>query len=158
MNCVWRVLQEKTISCACLAKSGLKHIFHWNAQWKMLLKSSFNCFLDKSPTWTTEKMDVPSAKGFVIDDKFLLRLLIYIKKKRDPKMEPWETSSIIGTHVEDRPLSNTCWYLLLRKLTINFNRGPDIPVDLILQINPSCQTPSNILDISKNAPLISRVE
>ena len=34
-------------------------------------------------------------------------------------MEPCGTPAIIG-------------YLLLRKLSINFSRGPDIPTDLIL--------------------------
>ena len=47
-------------------------------------------------------------------------------------MEPWGTPAIIGNHVEDWPLSNTCWCMSLRKLSINFNRGPDIPIDLIL--------------------------
>ena len=37
----------------------------------------------------------------VIDDKFLPRSLMYIKKKRGPKMEPCETPAIIGNHVED---------------------------------------------------------
>ena len=46
-------------------------------------------------------MDVSSAKSFIIDDKFLLRSLIYIKKKRGPKMEPCGTPAIIGNHVED---------------------------------------------------------
>ena len=32
-------------------------------------------------------MDISSAESFVMDDKFLLRSLIYIKKKRDPKMD-----------------------------------------------------------------------
>ena len=126
------VLRVKTISCACLDKSGLKSIFHWNAHSEILLKSSFNCFADKSTSWRTEKMDVSSAKCFVIDDKFLLRSLIYIKKKRNHKMEPYGIPAIIGNHVEDWPLSNTLWYLLLRKLSINFNRGPDIPIDLVL--------------------------
>ena len=46
-------------------------------------------------------MDVSSAKNFVIDNKFLLRSLIYIKNKRDPKVEPCRTPAIIGNHVED---------------------------------------------------------
>ena len=73
-----------------------------------------------------------SSKSFVIDDKFLVRSLLYIKKKRGPKIEPCGTQSIVDNHVEDWPLSNTLWYLLLRKLPINFNRGQHIPIDLIL--------------------------
>ena len=57
-------------------------------------------------------MDVSSAKSFVIDDKFLPRSLIYIR-----------TPAIIGNHVED---------MLLRKLSIKFNRRPDIPINSIL--------------------------
>ena len=101
------VLQEKTISCACLDESGLKVILHWNAHPEIAFKSSFNCFADKSTSWATEKMDVSSAKSFVIGYKFLLKSLIYIKKKRDPKMEPCRTQAIIGNYVEDWPLSNT---------------------------------------------------
>ena len=77
-------------------------------------------------------MDVLSAKSSVTDGKFFLRSLIYIKKKRGPEMESWGLPAIIGKHVEDWPLSNTCWYLLLRKLPISFSSGPDIPIDLIL--------------------------
>ena len=62
------VLGENTISCACLNKSGLKAIFHWNAHSEILFKSSFNCFADTATSWTTEKMDVSSAKSLVIDD------------------------------------------------------------------------------------------
>ena len=103
-------------------------------------------------------MDLSSAKSYMIDDKILLRSLIYIKKKRSPNMELWGTLTIIGNHVEDRPLGNThrcpkmeLWgkpkiigkhvedwplsntrgFLLLRKLSINFSRGPDIQIDLI---------------------------
>ena len=54
-------------------------------------------------------MDVSSAKSFVIHDKFSLRSLIYIKQKRDPKIEPYGTPAIIGNHVEDWPLSNNLW-------------------------------------------------
>ena len=46
-------------------------------------------------------MDVSSAKKIVIDDRFLLRSLIYIKKKRYPKVEHCGTPAIIGNHVED---------------------------------------------------------
>ena len=104
----------------CLDKSELKALFHWNTHSEILFKLSFNCFVDKSTSWTTEKMNV-SSKSFVIDDKFLVRSLLYIKKKRGPKIEPCGTQSIVGNHVEDWPLSN-----------INFNRGRHIPIDLIL--------------------------
>ena len=42
-----------------------------------------------------------SSKSFVIDDKFLVRSLLYIKKKRGPKIEPCGTQSIVDNHVED---------------------------------------------------------
>ena len=102
-------------------------------------------------------MDVSSARSFVIDGKFLLRSLVQIKKERGPKMEPWRTSTIIGNHVEDLPLSNTHWYLLHRKLYINFNRGTDIQIDLILQKSPLSQTLLVALDISEKTLLTSRV-
>ena len=47
-------------------------------------------------------------------------------------MEPCGTPPTIGNHVEEWPLTDTLWYLLLRTLSINFNRGSDIPIDLIL--------------------------
>ena len=46
-------------------------------------------------------MDVLSAESFVIDEKFLLRSLIYFKKKRGPKRESCGTPAIIANHVED---------------------------------------------------------
>ena len=115
------VLREKTISCASLDQSGLKAIFHWNAHSEILFKSSFNYFADKSTSWTTEKMDVSSAKSLLIDDKFLRRSLIYIKKKRGPKMEPCRTPAIIGNHVEDWPLSNTLWFYYSESFLLIWN-------------------------------------
>ena len=82
-----------------LRKIRIESHFPLKRPFRNLIKSSFNCFADKSTSCTTEKMDISSAKSFVIDDKFLLRSLIYIKKKRGPKMEPFRTSAIIGNHV-----------------------------------------------------------
>lgn len=47
------ILQEKTISCSCLDKSGLTEIFHWNTHSEILFQSLFNYSVDKSTSWTT---------------------------------------------------------------------------------------------------------
>ena len=52
-------------------------------------------------SFTTEKREISSARNFAVEERLLLRSFIYIKKKRGPKMDPWETPAVAGSHVDD---------------------------------------------------------
>ena len=81
-----------------------------------------------------------------------------IKKNKGPKTDPWGTPAEIPAKDEDWSFKTTLWYLLFKKLSISFNGVSDIPNDLILHNNPSCQTLSNskALEMSKTIPLTSK--
>ena len=80
---------------------------------------------------------------------------MYIRKNSGPKIDPSGTPASIGDHEDVWQFKRTHWNLPLKKLLISFGGVPEIPVDWILKINPSCQTLSKALDISKNMPLTS---
>ena len=54
-----------------------------------------------------------------------------------------------GNQFDDCPYKYYTLELLLRKLSIIFNAGPEMPIPLCLYINPSCQTLSKVFDMSK---------
>ena len=93
-----------------------------------------------------------SAKSLVVDDNPHLRSLIYINKKKGPRADPWWTPAKTSAQDEDWPFKTTLWYLLLKKFSMSFNGVSDITNDLILYINPSCQTLSKDLEMSKKIP------
>ena len=77
------------------------------------------------------------------------------KKNKGPRTDPWEIPAEISAQDEDWPFKTTLWYLLLNKFSMSFDRVSDIPNDLILYINPSYQTLSKALEISKKFLLSS---
>ena len=111
--------------------------------------------MDESISWTTEKIGISLANSFAVDERLWLRSFMNIRKKSDPKIVPWSTPASIGDQEDAWPFKRTRWYLQLKKFSINFKGVPEIPIDLILQSNPSCQTLSKALEISKNMPLTS---
>ena len=88
----------------------------------------------------------------------LVRSLINIRKTNGPEIEScgtpaWYTCFPIWCLA----MSKTLWNLPLEKLVINWNKFPLTPVCFNLNNNPSCQTLSNALDISRNTSQVSRV-
>ena len=93
-----------------------------------------------------EKVDASQANSFTVDERLLPRSFMYIKKNSGPKTESWGTPACIGD----------TWKLKKNTLKSAFSDTfNEIPVDWILYINPSCQTQSKALDISKKRPLTS---
>ena len=52
--------------------------------------------MDESILWTMDKTKVSSANSFAVDERLWLRSFIYIRKKSDPKTDPWGTPASIG--------------------------------------------------------------
>ena len=101
-------------------------------------------YVDCATSWTTEKRDASSAKSLVVDDNPQLRSLIYIKKNKGHRIGLWGTPAETSTQDEDWLFKTTLWYLLLKMFSMSFNWVSDILNDLILYINPSCQTLSKV--------------
>ena len=126
------LLREKTTSWACLVTSGLNDSFHWYGQLKILIKSSFSCNDDRLILWTTEKIEVSSAKSLAVDDRFLDKSLIYTKNNRGPKKDPWGTPVNTRDHEDHWPFNKTIWDLFDGKLSMHFSGSADISKDCSL--------------------------
>ena len=79
----WSLRLKITSSAACLVWSGLKFIFHWNAQSLILAKSLFKSLADLVIFSTTKNKDVSSANNFAFDAKSLDKSYMYIRKNNE---------------------------------------------------------------------------
>ena len=87
---------------AFLDGSGFKLIFHWYVQLLILPKSSFKSIYDKLRSRITESREVSSAKSFRLDFRSLDTSVTHTRKKRDRRIDPWETSAL-------KSLQDECW-------------------------------------------------
>ena len=55
--------------------------------------------VDCVTSWTNAKRDVSSVKSLVVDGNPQLRSLIYIKKNKEPKTDPW--GAPVETYTQD---------------------------------------------------------
>ena len=78
MVCFFVFLLNKT-SWAYLLGSGLKLIFHWQANLLIFTKLFSNSFAVAFALWTTENNEVSSANNFPLDDRLAARSFICIK-------------------------------------------------------------------------------
>ena len=77
---------------------------------RYFFKSLFRWNWVKLTSFTIEKREVSSAKGFAVEEKLLLRSFIYIKKRRGPKMDPWGTLAVTG--------SQSRWWLAIQNYSL----------------------------------------
>ena len=84
----------------CLTGSGLKFIFHWNAQVLILAKSLFNSLADLLIFSTSENSDASSSNNFASDVKLSDKSFMYIRKSSGLKIEPCGTPASIAVHKE----------------------------------------------------------
>ena len=99
-----------------LGGSGLKLIFHWNAQLLIFLKSLFKWAAEVLISRTTEKREVLSAKGLAFVDRSSERSLMQIKNNSGPSMDSWGTPASILVQWKTYPLKTTCYFL---KITLH---------------------------------------
>ena len=70
--------------------------------------ATFSCNDDRLIPWTTEKIEVLSAKRLAVDDRFLDKSLTYTKNNRGPpKTDPWGMPASTGNHKDDWPFNKT---------------------------------------------------
>ena len=110
-------------------RSGLKTIFHHSAHLGFFWKLLFSTFA----------------------------ISIHKKQYYRPKVKPCGTPGWIIAQSDAWPLRITLWILPLKKLVIQWKKFPQTPFCFNLNNNPSCQTLSQVLHISRNTPWVSRV-
>ena len=57
--------------------------------------SSLSCFVDELISWTMEKTEESSANSLAVDERLWLKSFMYIRKKIDPKIDPWGTPALV---------------------------------------------------------------
>ena len=62
-----------------------------------------------------ENSDVSSGNSLAVDMISIDRSLIWIRKKRDPEIDPCGTPAVTGNHSDVRPFKATLLNLFLRK-------------------------------------------
>ena len=126
-NDVLWILQEKITSWACLLGSGLKLIFHWNAQLLIILKSLFKWLEEALTFYTMKKRDVSSAKSLPVLDRSLERSLMYIKRIVVQVCNSGTHIALIKTQGETCSFKMTCCFLKIRKWVVILG-GVDHPL------------------------------
>ena len=82
----------KVTSWACYVGPRLKLIFQWKAYLFFSFSSLFGLLLAVlSDTLTAKNRDVSSANNLGLHRRLLDKSLMYIRNKRGPDIEPWET-------------------------------------------------------------------
>ena len=135
---------------AFLDGSGFKLIFHWYVQLLILPKSSFKSIYDKLRSRITESREVSSAKSFRLDFRSLDTSVTHTRKKRDRRIDPWETSALKSLQDECWLFKTTCCFVDFK---ISFKRRSNLSEMSFfwsLNIRPVCHTLSSALEISKN--------
>ena len=93
----------------------------------------------------------------VVDDNPQLRLLREKSRKaKDPIQIPEECQLKPLPKMKTNHLKLPSGIWLLKRFSISFNGVSDIPSDLILYIDPSCQTLSKALEMSEKFSLTSK--
>ena len=77
-----------------------------------------------------ENNDVSSANSFTVDVMSTDRLLMYIRKKNGPKIDPCGTPAFTGNHSDVWPFGTTLWNLFVKKLLMSSSNVSEIPIDL----------------------------
>ena len=63
-----------------------------------------------------KKINVSSANSFTVDEIFLPRSFMYIRKNSVSKREPWGAPASIDDHEDVWPFKRTHWNLPLKKI------------------------------------------
>ena len=111
----------KIISCGSLFRSGLKFLFHWDAQLFILAKPLFNLSADLVMFYITENSDVSSANSFSLDLKLSVKSFVYIRKNNGSSTEPCRTPDSIAVDEEYCPFRKTlCFRWYKKSFTVFF--------------------------------------
>ena len=108
---IFEFFQENNTSCVGLLESELSDTFQLYAHLEIISRSSVRLLVLSSLLLTTEKKEVSSANNLTLDFNPPGKLLIYIRKNKGPKMDPWGTPPSIGWQFEHWPFRRILWDL-----------------------------------------------
>lgn len=63
----------------------------------------------------TERREVPSTKSFALEEKSTTRLIIKIKNKGGPRMDPRGIPALTSVHEDAYPFHTSLCFLLLKR-------------------------------------------
>ena len=115
----------------------------------------FSTFLVSKGQHISKNKVLSSTNTFTL--LYKLSVKSYISKNNDPNIEPCRTPSSIVSYSDIWPLSETLWNVPLKMFLINWNKFPLAPFCFNLNNNPSGQTLSNDLHLSRKTLRVSRV-
>ena len=127
-------------SVAYFKRSGMKDIFHWNANLLIIFKSLLSSFENLVRSLTMEKTEVSLAKTFTLGFKPSAKSLIEIKNKSEPRMEPCRTPALMPCQSGYWSFKTTLCFLLDKKLFSNCKKSLEIPRFFSLYSKPSFHT------------------
>ena len=82
--------------------------------------------------------------------------LIYSRKRRGPRIDPWGTRAFTSLQDECWPFKTTLCFLEFKRSFESSSNLPDMPFFWSLNIRLSCHTLSNAFDVSKNTRRTSK--
>ena len=135
----------------CLLESRQKLIFYWNTHLFFLIRSSFKFFAVKVISWATVMREVSSANSLQLETRLSERSLIYIKEKREPRIDSWVTHALISAHEKYSPFKTIFCFLVSTKLIITFSKLPVAMMMMMMMKNCFC----GMVDRRKAYSLIS---
>ena len=103
---IFELFLENNTSCAGLLGSGLNEIFQLYAHLEIISRSFDGSLVLSSLFLTTEKREI-SANNWTLDFNPSGKSLIYIRKNKSPKTDPWRTPASIGYQFEHWPFRRT---------------------------------------------------
>ena len=101
-------------------------IFHWRAQWLILVNSKLSLAAELSILCATEKNEVSSVNNLALDNNSSTRSFMYIKNSNGPSIEPCGTPASTLVHVEAFPFKTALCFLFLKKSHNKFKSSPDM--------------------------------
>ena len=146
---------EKKVFWDCFEALGLNNIFHLHPHCHILDRSSLRDSDKELTSWTTEKIEVLSAKSLTFEVSPSGKSLIKTKNNKGPRTEPCRTPALICDYFEVWTLRRTLWGLSDKNESISPKYFPHTPIRLSLYKRPPCQTLSNALDKCRKTPFTS---
>ena len=132
----------KIVPWACLAGSGLKLIYHWNAQVFILAKLLLFILAKLLPDLVIFSRRDMYHQQIILNWMWIItKSLTYIRKTNHPRVEPCDPFCSVAATLDEycsfRTTLRFCWY---KKPVTTFSKIPNLPFSLSLWRRLMCKT------------------
>ena len=129
--------------------AGLNLTSHFVAHWWIFDRSEFNWVAASIGLSTMIYRLVSSAKSLIEELMSSTISLMYKRKRKGPRTEPWGTPEFTDVQSEFAPGRTTLCFLLCRQSVNHWRSEPEIPAIWSLKKRPLCHTLSKALLMSQ---------